>query len=145
LIEEINPLSLQVSKFLHSRPTRAAERECTWTTDATVSKDIHSGSAAMRSGDATMHVRSGVSSADALDVTQVSSQQCQTEHALNTQPRTESSSQPCQTEHALNTQPRTESSSQPCQTKHAAPHGEQQSAIQIKACTQHHATVALDT
>jgi len=47
--------------------TRAAERECTRTTD--VSKDIHSGDAAIHSGGATKDACSGVSSADARDVT----------------------------------------------------------------------------
>jgi len=51
---------------LHSRPTRAAERGCTRTTD--VSKDIHSGGAAIHSGGATKDARSGVSSADDRDV-----------------------------------------------------------------------------
>jgi len=52
---------------LHSRSTRAAERKCTRTTD--VSIDIHSGGAAIHSGGATQDARSGVSSANARDVT----------------------------------------------------------------------------
>jgi len=60
-------VSGSICEFLHSRPTHAAERECTRTTD--VSKDIHSGGAAIHSGSATKDARSGVSSADARDVT----------------------------------------------------------------------------
>jgi len=50
-----------ICKFLHSRLTHAAERECTWTTD--VGEDIYSRGA-------TTDARSGVVSADACDVTQ---------------------------------------------------------------------------
>ena len=60
-------VSRSICEFLHSRLTHAAERECTRTTD--VSKDIHSGGAAIRSGSATKDARSGVSSADTRDVT----------------------------------------------------------------------------
>jgi len=60
-------VSGSICEFLHSCLTRAAERECTRTTD--VSKDIQSGGAAIHSGGATKNARSGVSSADARDVT----------------------------------------------------------------------------
>ena len=60
-------VSGSICDFLHSRPMHAAERECTRTTD--VGKDIHSGGAAIHSGGATKDARSGVSSADARDVT----------------------------------------------------------------------------
>jgi len=63
-----------ICEFLHSRQTHAAERERTRTTD--VRKDIHSGGAAIHSGGVAIHsgggtkdARSGVSSADACDVT----------------------------------------------------------------------------
>jgi len=52
---------------LHNHLTRASERECTRTTE--VSKDIHSGGAAIHSGGAAKDAHSGVSSADARDVT----------------------------------------------------------------------------
>jgi len=60
-------VSGSICECLHSRLTHAAEHECTRTTD--VSKDIHSGGVAIRSGSATKDVCSGVSSANTSDVT----------------------------------------------------------------------------
>ena len=60
-------VSRSICEFLHSRLTHAAERECTRTTD--ISKYIHSGGAAVHSGGVTKDARSGVSSANARDVT----------------------------------------------------------------------------